>query len=30
MPSTAALNKDPATALDTVQEHYNPLVTTLT
>jgi 2-(1,2-epoxy-1,2-dihydrophenyl)acetyl-CoA isomerase len=26
----AALSKDPATALDTVQEHYNPIVTTLT
>lgn len=26
----AALNKDPATALDTVQEHYNPIVTALT
>jgi len=27
---SAALAKDPATALDTVQEHYNPIVTTLT
>src|SRR5258707_9205465 len=27
---SAALDKDPATALDTVQEHYNPIVTTLT
>ena len=26
----AALGKDPATALDTVQEHYNPIVTALT
>jgi 2-(1,2-epoxy-1,2-dihydrophenyl)acetyl-CoA isomerase len=26
----AALDKDPAKALDTVQEHYNPIVTTLT
>jgi 2-(1,2-epoxy-1,2-dihydrophenyl)acetyl-CoA isomerase len=26
----AALDKDPATALDTVREHYNPIVTTLT
>jgi 2-(1,2-epoxy-1,2-dihydrophenyl)acetyl-CoA isomerase len=26
----AALEKDPATALDTVQEHYNPVVTLLT
>jgi 2-(1,2-epoxy-1,2-dihydrophenyl)acetyl-CoA isomerase len=26
----AALGEDPATALDTVQEHYNPIVTTLT
>jgi 2-(1,2-epoxy-1,2-dihydrophenyl)acetyl-CoA isomerase len=26
---TAALDKDPATALDTVREHYNPIVTTL-
>jgi 2-(1,2-epoxy-1,2-dihydrophenyl)acetyl-CoA isomerase len=25
----AALDKDPATALDTVREHYNPIVTTL-
>jgi 2-(1,2-epoxy-1,2-dihydrophenyl)acetyl-CoA isomerase len=25
-----ALDRDPATALDTVQEHYNPIVTTLT
>jgi 2-(1,2-epoxy-1,2-dihydrophenyl)acetyl-CoA isomerase len=25
----AALDKDPATALDTVQEHYNPIVTAL-
>jgi 2-(1,2-epoxy-1,2-dihydrophenyl)acetyl-CoA isomerase len=27
---SAALDKDPATALDTVQEHYNPIVSTLT
>jgi len=26
----AALDKDPATALDTVREHYNPIVTALT
>jgi len=26
----AALDKDPATALETVQEHYNPIVTMLT
>jgi 2-(1,2-epoxy-1,2-dihydrophenyl)acetyl-CoA isomerase len=26
----AALDKNPATALDTVREHYNPIVTTLT
>ena len=26
----AALEKDPATALDTVREHYNPIVTALT
>lgn len=26
----AALDKDPATALDTVREHYNPVVTALT
>ncbi len=26
----AALDKDPATALDTVQQHYNPIITTLT
>jgi 2-(1,2-epoxy-1,2-dihydrophenyl)acetyl-CoA isomerase len=26
----AALGQDPATALDTVQEHYNPIVTALT
>jgi 2-(1,2-epoxy-1,2-dihydrophenyl)acetyl-CoA isomerase len=26
----AALGKDPATSLDTVQEHYNPIVTALT
>jgi 2-(1,2-epoxy-1,2-dihydrophenyl)acetyl-CoA isomerase len=26
----AALDKDPATALDTVQQHYNPIVTALT
>src|ERR1700690_2841853 len=25
-----ALDRDPATALDTVQQHYNPIVTTLT
>src|SRR5579859_2499896 len=27
---SAALDADPSSALDTVQEHYNPIVTTLT